>query len=180
MSTLWSNKRTHQNFAQCQRNSRWICIFLFSPTSTEEQPSAALMKQCTQLPKIWILFRSSRLISTYNFTYAHEGMAGCSSFRYSERLCTKKMNTHSYENPWLSNKQDCISYTEIARFLISCEHQLSFSPQHNFQIIEKNGRKGKGGETRGRRSQSAVQTPKARDCKSESVILSSRGCHWLR
>lgn len=41
-----------------------------------------------------------------------------------------------------------ILYTEVALFLINCEHQLSFSPQHNFQIIKKNGRGGgKEGDT---------------------------------
>lgn len=43
-----------------------------------------------------------------------------------------------------------ILYTEAAQFLINCEHQLSFSPQHNFQIIKKNGR---GGWKEGERGQ---------------------------
>lgn len=86
------------------------------------------------------------------------------SFCYSERMSTKKMNTCTYENLCLSNKQDFILFTEVAQVLINCEHQLSLSPQCNFQIIKKNGRgREKRGEERENQSWSWVQT----DTKTE-------------
>lgn len=174
MSTVRSTKGTHQNFVRCLRDSRQVWILLFSPTSAEEQPSTALMEQCTQLLKTWILLRSSWFIPAYNLTYAQEGMAVCSNFLLRRKVVHKKMNTHSYENPCLSNKQDFILYTEVAQVLINCEHQLSVSPQHNFQIIKKNGRgRERRWKERETNSQSWVQT----DNKAEGWL---KGIHNIK
>lgn len=76
-------------------------------------------------------------IPAHNLMYTYEGMAGCNSILLFRKVIHTKMNTHSYENLWLSNKQDFISYTDVAHYLINCEHQLSFSPQHNFWLLRK-------------------------------------------
>lgn len=141
MSTVRSGKRRYQSFAQCLWNSRQVWILLWSPISTGEPPTA-LIEQWIQSPKIWILFRSCWIIPLYNSTCAHEVQGWLQQFLLFREDVHKKMNTCTYENLCLSNEQDFILFTEVSQFLIDCEHQMSLLPQHNFQIIEKNGKKG--------------------------------------
>lgn len=164
MPTVRSEKRKYQSFAQCLWNSRQVWILLLSPISTEEQPPTDLVEQWTQSPKIQILFRSCWIIPVYNSTCAHEDQAGCSSFLLFRGDVHRKMNTQTYENLCLSNKQDFILFTEVAQFLINCEHQLPLSPWHNFKIIKKNGRG---------REKSAVR-------EGESVLVLSADKHQNR